>query len=597
MHPNIIVCGLGQTGYRILTLLRQQGAQVMGVSDRPLPTADTDILVGDMQTASTLLAAGIQKAHTLVLAGDNDAVNLAILTQARILNPRIRIINRLFNTSLGDRLDRTLPNHVSLSVSTLAAPLFAFTAQGNHSIGQLQLLGQTWPMQEEYIDAQHSWLGRPLRDLWDDRNRMLIYYLPVNHQTDLISAIEANLTLQRGDRLILGKRLSRRSPQRSRRPPWRRWLTALQYFLRHGQPMLLVSLALLFTILVATFTYVWTDLRTSIVDALYFAVGMITGAGGNEKVVEMASDQIKLFTVIMMLVGAGVIGICYALLNDYVLGTRFRRIWEVVAVPDHDHYIVCGLGGIGSRLVSHLHASGHEVVVIEKDPANRFLYEAHALKVPVIQSDANLSSTLAAAHLPQAAALIAVTSDDTVNLEIALTVKSLAPHLPIVVRIQDPAFAQRVKQVFGFDAVLSPTELAAPAFAAAALGDRILGNGRTGNSLWVALATVITPEHPFCDRSVKDVAMTADLVPLYVETAQNLETAQMAGSRLGTHPLEARPTTVHGWFLLDHVLRSGDTLYLTLPAQRLQELGRTPATGPVRYRESAGMLHTVQPSV
>ncbi|NJL87459.1 MAG: hypothetical protein HC886_18115, partial [Leptolyngbyaceae cyanobacterium SM1_1_3] len=74
-------------------------------------------------------------------------------------------------------------------------------------------------------------------------------------------------------------------------------------------------------------------------------------------------------------------------------------------------------------------------------------------------------------------------SDDTINLEVALTAKSLAPRLAVVVRNQDAEFAQQVQQVFEFERVMSPTDLAAPAFAAAALGGRILGNGMTANSL------------------------------------------------------------------------------------------------------------------
>ena len=36
MKPHIIVCGLGQTGYRVFSLLKRQGAAVVGVSDVPL---------------------------------------------------------------------------------------------------------------------------------------------------------------------------------------------------------------------------------------------------------------------------------------------------------------------------------------------------------------------------------------------------------------------------------------------------------------------------------------------------------------------------------------------------------------------------------
>ena len=103
-------------------------------------------------------------------------MNLAVLTQARVLNPHIRVVNRLFNASLGDRLDHSLSDHFSMSVSALSAPIFAFAALGNRAIGQLQLFKQTWAIREEYVDEDHPWLGRPLSELWEDRSRMLIYY-------------------------------------------------------------------------------------------------------------------------------------------------------------------------------------------------------------------------------------------------------------------------------------------------------------------------------------------------------------------------------------------------------------------------------------
>ena len=127
----------------------------------------------------------------------------------------------------------------------------------------------------------------------------------------------------------------------------------------------------------------------------------------------------------------------------------------------------------------------------------------HHLGIPVVYGDASLTATLKAAHINQALALIAVTSKDTTNLEIALNAKGLSLKIPAIVRYEDPHLAKMAQQVFEFESVLSPSELAAPAFAAAALGEKILGNGMTGDSLWVALATLITPAHPFCNRSVK----------------------------------------------------------------------------------------------
>lgn len=562
MKTRIIVCGLGRAGYQVFRLLKQQGAIVVGINSRPLPEheteADDQIVIGDLWTASTLLAAGIHDAHTLVLATSDEGLNLAVLTQARVLNPHVRIVNRLFNASLGDRLDQTLPNHFSMSVAALAAPVFAFAALGNQAIGQLRLFNQTWPIREEYIDDNHPWRGRKLSELWEERSRMLIYYLPARNQMNLVSAVVCGKHLLPGDRLIIATQ-----PQvQTRRRNWQQKLislwTGVRYFQQHIRPTIWITLVLLATIISSTLIYTAASFHTSLIDALYFSVGLITGAGGNENVVERAPADIKLFTVLLMLVGAAVIGIFYALLNDFVLGTRLQQLWNTARVPHRHHYIVCGLGSLGIQTVSQLRDSGCEVVVIERDPNNRFLNLARSLKVPVIQGDANLAATLQIAHASGAAALIAVTSNDVTNLEIALTAKGLAPKLLVIVRNQNPQFAPLAQRVFDFEAVFSPAELAAPSFAAAALGGRILGNGMTAGILWVALATMITPAHPFCGQRVKDVAMDVDFVPLYIEKKQQ---------------------TTHGWNLLDIELNPGDVLYLTIPATQLELLWRNNFSG------------------
>jgi len=556
MKPRIIVCGLGRTGYQVFRLLKQQGASVVGIHAQPLPAHEQDenIVLGELSAATTLIAAGIREADTLVIVhDDDDAVNLAVLTQARFLNPHIRVVNRLFNASLGDRLDHSLSDHFSMSVSALSAPIFAFAALGNRAIGQLQLFNQTWAIREEYIDEEHPWLGRKLSELWEDRSRMLIYYLPAYSQMDLIAAVVGGQSLQVGDRLIIATQPKAQTVQRTLRQKFLGLLTGLQTFHTHIKPTILVSLTLLVTIFIATLTYTVTNFHVSAIDALYFSVGMITGAGGGERVAEQAPDGIKLFTVVMMLVGAAVVGIFYALLNDFVLGTRFHQLWNTAQLPHRGHYIVCGLGGTGMNVMTQLCANGCNVVVIERDANNRFLNAARSLKVPVIHSDANLLPTLQLVRLADAAAVLVTTSNDVTNLEIALTVKGIAPKVPVIVRNQNPQFAPLAQQVFDFEAVLSPAELAAPSFAAAALGGRILGTGVTADILWVALATMITPAHPFCGKRVQDVAMDADLVPLYLETQRQ---------------------TMHGWNLLEMELSAGDVLYLTIPAMHLDRLWR-----------------------
>ncbi|MGB0564193.1 MAG: potassium channel family protein [Spirulinaceae cyanobacterium] len=555
MKPKIIVCGLGRTGYQIFHLLRQQGAEAIGISDRPVQgERGADIIIGDLHSNTTLMSAGIHHAQALVLTSNDDALNLEILTRARMLNPKVRIVNRIFNSTLGERLDRTLVNHVSMSVSRLAAPIFTFAAQGNNATGQLELFDQTWPIHEEVIHAHHPWLGRKLSSLWESQNRMLIYYLSAREEGNLMAALQHDKSLAAGDRLIIGTRPKVETKRYVRLKALLTTFANLRKFHHYGRSVALVMLALLVTILLATATYLSTNFNTSPVDALYFSVGMITGAGGQEQVAEQSSDAIKVFTAIMMIVGAGVIGICYALINDFILGSRLTQFWAAAQVPRRNHYVVCGLGGVGFRIVQQLCRQGHRVVVLESNPDNRFIHAARTLGVPVIIEDATMASTLESAHLPQAQALITVTSNDMVNVEIALCAKAIAAQIPVVMRNHDPQFALSVQQVFEFETVLSPNELATPSFAAAALGGKILGNGITEDLLWVALATLITPRHPFCDRLVREIAEAADFVPLY---------------------LERNGKTYHSWYLLELMLEPNDVLYLTMPAMGLEQLWRT----------------------
>jgi voltage-gated potassium channel Kch len=552
MKPQIIVCGLGRTGYKIFCLLKQQSAAVVAISDRQIVCEyQSDIIIGDPCSPTTLLQAGILEAETLVLATDSDALNLEILTRAHLTNPKIRIVNRLFNETLGERLDQTLPAHVSMSVASLAAPIFSFAALGNKAIGQLHLFDRLWPIQEIIIEEDHPWWGLPLYELWDDPARMLIYYLPAHDEIDLISAVLLGKKLQTGDHLIIGNKPTIRAKKRFKLQKWLRNLFNLRPYQHYVQPVILVTLSLLGMISIATLTYLSVNQKISLVDSLYFSVGMITGAGGNEKVAESTPDSIKIFTVIMMIVGAGVIGICYALLNDFILGSRLKQFWDATRIPFRNHYIICGLGGIGTRIVRQLHEQGCEVVVIESDPNNRFLHSVRSWGIPVIIEDARLVATLETANINSAESLIVVTREDMINVEIALTAKAIAPKINLVLRSSQEQFGRSIQEVFDFDTVLCPRDLATYSFAAAALGGRILGNGMTDDLLWVALATLITPNHPFMGQIVKEAAMNADFVPLY---------------------LEKQGQTIHGWQLLETNLSQGDVLYLTMPAMRLQQV-------------------------
>ncbi|MCX7682415.1 MAG: NAD-binding protein [Anaerolineae bacterium] len=146
-----------------------------------------------------------------------------------------------------------------------------------------------------------------------------------------------------------------------------------------------------------------------------------------------------------------------------------KEAWQVaVASTYRNHIIVCGLGRIGYRVVSVLLRLGEEVVGIEKDPTIPFLDELRQMRVPVLVGDARQREMLEQARVREANAIVVCTQDDLTNLAIALEARELNPGIKVVLRMFDPALAEKVQKGFGIHTAFSASALAAPAFAAAA---------------------------------------------------------------------------------------------------------------------------------
>ncbi len=143
--------------------------------------------------------------------------------------------------------------------------------------------------------------------------------------------------------------------------------------------------------------------------------------------------------------------------------------WQVaIASTYSDHVILVGLGHLGFRVARELHNLGDDVVVIERDPEADLLAEAQAMNIPIIQADATKPETLNAAGIAQARVIIVCTSNDTMNLQMAIKARTLNSKARVLVRVFDEEFAGQIENQFGIDQVFSASTLAAPAIAGAA---------------------------------------------------------------------------------------------------------------------------------
>jgi Trk K+ transport system NAD-binding subunit len=141
------------------------------------------------------------------------------------------------------------------------------------------------------------------------------------------------------------------------------------------------------------------------------------------------------------------------------------------------HVVVCGMGHVGFRTVQLLAALKEKVVVVTEKARDERVRAARQAGAIVLFGDARDQDLLAEeAGLAKAKAIIAATSSDTTNVEIALDSKRLAPHVAVVARIFDQHLARSFEKAFGVKRAVASSSLAAPTFAAAALNEQIVGS-------------------------------------------------------------------------------------------------------------------------
>ena len=84
------------------------------------------------------------------------------------------------------------------------------------------------------------------------------------------------------------------------------------------------------------------------------------------------------------------------------------------------HVIVCGLRGVGLRIVEQLNLSGVPAVVIDDDPDVRLARVLSTWGVPHVPGSSRVAETLTGAGLAGAAAVVCAQEDDLYTLETAL---------------------------------------------------------------------------------------------------------------------------------------------------------------------------------
>jgi voltage-gated potassium channel len=242
--------------------------------------------------------------------------------------------------------------------------------------------------------------------------------------------------------------------------------------MRLKRRIIALSAALAAIVAVGTFGFVIIDGRP-VFEGFYFTITTLTTIGYGElwkmsRAARMFNSGLIVVGVVLLFALLGTL--TEALIEAELKGAGRRRMEKRLGRLEN-HYIVCGVGRVGSSVVRELESRGAPHVIIEKDPERvRWAVERDAL---LVVGDASKEATLRQARIEASRGLVAALGDDAQNIYVTLAARALNPSLQIVARASD-AEAEHALRRAGADLVVSPYSYSGLRIAQALLQPHVL---------------------------------------------------------------------------------------------------------------------------
>lgn len=449
LRDHVVVVGADTTGVRLVEELVRAGEQLV-----VLAHGEVDVnAAADIRSAGALLmttarvrepdlrAAGVERAKAAVVLGDDDVFGVRMALMLEELAPGLRIVLEMSNPKLGGTLTELIGDCTLLSSAELAAPAFVSAALATADTQTFEIGGRMVA-----VGPRERVGGRLLAVVGDSRR----------------TGIEAVLPEQDGD-IVLGTELVG-SPRSTARTSG--LVGAVSRVFDRRARSVVVGLLALIVLSTLYFHLGGRDWLAS----LYLAMTASTATGDGD--FSGLSSGFKFGAVVIQLFGLVLSAGITAVIVDALVSARLAAITGGVRGRPRHHVVVCGLGRVGTAVAARLKARGVPVVAIERTEAAPGVLRARQLKIPVVIGPASDVFAQEIAGIARADAVLAVTDDEAVNLEIALVAKNANPGVRVVTRLFDHDLANRVERRLALGPTRSVSMLTAPAFAAAALGRR-----------------------------------------------------------------------------------------------------------------------------
>jgi voltage-gated potassium channel Kch len=413
-----------------------------------------------------LRSVGVPDATSLMALAEDDRVNLQVALKARDINPKIRIVLRQFNRTLARKIEQNLPNCSVLSLASHAAATIVGAALDQSSFYSLQfpdLDGVLCGFSER--PAGLFGITNMTRAEAQAHLKMRVIAVDGKPEFDPARRFEpGDMVVVFGQlRYLIATVVNPVSLDVIDHPNiMQRGRSAVQQF-RHLDPVIRGMLAAAIVVFLVATVFFGIIFKKDAITAAYFVTTTMTTTGYGD--ITPTTHLGEVATMILEVLGVAFSGISIAFVTTALTRAQFTALQGLRQIRTRSHVVVCGSGNVGTRVIEFLRMLGQPVVVIDPVPDAEIVEQSRVRAVELLTGDATRDGTLDLCNLPMARALIALTSSDTANLEVALGARGRNPHLQVVMRVQDDAFAGSVGRQFEAIQTFSTSSLAAPAFA------------------------------------------------------------------------------------------------------------------------------------
>ncbi|GAX60202.1 kef-type K+ transport systems, predicted NAD-binding component [Candidatus Scalindua japonica] len=197
----------------------------------------------------------------------------------------------------------------------------------------------------------------------------------------------------------------------------------------------------------------------SLLDSIYMTIITITTVGFGEIQDLSGNPYARILTIFIIFFGMGSILFVVSTVTGFIVEGELtnvfgrRRMLKEISVLKN-HFIVCGIGDIGSTVVKELKRTKRDFVVVDTD-SEKLEKLNETEKILFINDDATNDDVLINAGIHKAHGLITILPDDKDNLFVTLTAKQLNPDLRIVSKGLDKITIKKLKMA-GADSVVLP---------------------------------------------------------------------------------------------------------------------------------------------